>query len=160
MWIYVAYAVHPNMKSHTGGAISFGQGMMHCWSKKTKPKKSLTEAEKVRVSDHLTYNIHLVIFLEHQVYTILNNILFQWNQIAINMETNRSNSCAGNSRHIVVSYSFTKARIEGGEMVVEYCLTKPMIADFFTKALLGKAFNFQRYYHQVYYHCRNTIDSE
>ena len=83
-------------------------------------------------------------FLEHQGYPILNNIVFQDNQSAIKMERNGRNSCTGNSRHIAVRYFFTKDRIEKGKLVVEYCPTNLMIADFFTKALQGKVFKFFR----------------
>ena len=83
-------------------------------------------------------------FLEHQGYPILNNVVFQDNQSAIKMERNGRNSCTGNSRHIAVRYFFTKDRIEKGKLVVEYCPTDLMIADFFTKALQGKAFKFFR----------------
>ena len=103
------------MKSHTGGLIFFRRGMLHFQSgKKTLNTNISTEAEIVGVSDYLPYNIHLVIFLEHQVYPILNNIVFQDNQSAIDMETNGKNSCTGNSRHISVRYFFTKYRIEKG----------------------------------------------
>ena len=83
-------------------------------------------------------------FLEHKGYPILNNIVFQDNQGAIKMERNGRNSCTGNSRHIAVRYFFRKDGIEKGKLVVEYCTTNLMIADFFTKALQGKAFKFFR----------------
>ena len=28
-WVDYAYVVHPNMKSHTGGGMSFGYGIVH-----------------------------------------------------------------------------------------------------------------------------------
>ena len=64
------------------------------------------------VSDYLPYNIYLVMFLEHQGYPILNNIVFQDNQSAIKTEMNGRNSCAWNYRHIAVRYFFTKDRIK------------------------------------------------
>ena len=33
-WIYTSYAVHPDMKIHTGGVILFGRSMLHCRSGK------------------------------------------------------------------------------------------------------------------------------
>ena len=35
-WIDAAYAVHNNMKEHTGGAISIGYGIMHGKASKQK----------------------------------------------------------------------------------------------------------------------------
>ena len=114
-WIDAKYAVHPDMKIHIGGAILFGQGMLHCRPGKQKLNTNRsTEAEIVGVSDYLPYHINLVMFLEHQGYTILNNIVFQENQSSINMETNGRNPCKGNSRHIALRYFFTKDRIRKG----------------------------------------------
>jgi hypothetical protein len=35
-WVDASYAVHPDMKSHTGGAMSFGRGGISCKSTKQK----------------------------------------------------------------------------------------------------------------------------
>ena len=57
---------HPNMKSHTGGAISFGKSVVHTKSSKQKINtKSLTEAELVGVSEYLPYHIWIENFLSH-----------------------------------------------------------------------------------------------
>ena len=55
------------------------------------------------------------------------------------METNERNYCTGNSRHIPLRYFFTKDIIEKGKLLVEYCPTELMIANFFTKALQGRS---------------------
>ena len=34
IWIDAAYRVHNDMKSQTGGVMSFGHGMVHCRSNK------------------------------------------------------------------------------------------------------------------------------
>ena len=45
-WVDASFAVHPNMQSHTGGAMSMGYGMIHCRSIKQKLNtKSITESE-------------------------------------------------------------------------------------------------------------------
>jgi hypothetical protein len=50
-WIDASYAVHPDMKSHTGGAVSFGTGAALSKSSKQKLNtKSSTEAELVGAS--------------------------------------------------------------------------------------------------------------
>ena len=57
-WVDAAYAVHPNIRSHTGGSMSMGWGVLHARSSKQKLNtKSLTEAELVGVSEYLLYNI-------------------------------------------------------------------------------------------------------
>jgi hypothetical protein len=52
-WVDASYAVHPDMKSHTGGIMSFGTGGFMCMSMKQKLNtKSSTEAEVVSASDY------------------------------------------------------------------------------------------------------------
>ena len=140
-WIDAAYAVHHNMRSHTGGIMSFGWGAIHAKSSKQKLNtKSSTEAEVVGISEYIPYNIWLMNFLGSQGYPIKHNVVYQDNQSAIRMETNGRNSCTGNSRHIDVRYFFVKDRIDKKEMVVEYCPTHEMLADYYTKPLQGALF--------------------
>ena len=74
-------------------------------------------------------------------YTMLwyrKKLIYQDNQSAMRIEKNGCNSCTGNSRHIHIRYFFAKDRIDKGEMKVEYCPTHLMLADFFTKPLMGE----------------------
>ena len=67
LWVDAAYGVHPNMKSHTGGGILCGYGLVHCKSRKQKLNtKSSTESKVVGVSDYLPYNIWVCVFIEDQ----------------------------------------------------------------------------------------------
>ena len=53
-----SYAVHHDMKSHTGCLMSMGLGVTHCRFRNQKLNtKSSTEAEIVRTSDYFPYNI-------------------------------------------------------------------------------------------------------
>ena len=79
-----------------------------------------------------------MIFLHGQVYGIMNNIVYQDNQIAIRTESNGRNYCTGNSRHINIRYFFVKDRVDEGGVKIEYFLTQLMLADYFTKPLKGK----------------------
>jgi hypothetical protein len=57
-WVDASYAVHRDMKSHTGGVVSFGIGAVMSKSSKQKLNvKSSTEAELVGASDYLPYPI-------------------------------------------------------------------------------------------------------
>ena len=146
-WIDAAYAVHDNMQSHMGGAISMGYDIIAGKSAMEKLNvKSSTEAELVGMSEYLPYNIWLLMFLRAQGYGIVNNTVYQDNKSAILMEQNGRNSCTGNSRHINVRYFFVKDRIDKKELKVEYCPTHLMLADYFSKPLRGKLFREQREY--------------
>jgi hypothetical protein len=140
-WINAAFAVHPNMRSHTGGVMSLGWGALHTKSSKQKlTTKSSTEAEVVGLSEYIPYNIWLINFLGEQGYKIMHNIVYQDNKSAIKMEKNGRNSCTGNSRHINIRYFFVKDRVDKDEVKIEHCPTYRMLADFFTKPLQGKGF--------------------
>ena len=144
-WIDAAYGVHNNMRSQTGGAMSFGYGIVHGKSSKQKLNtKSSTESELVEVSEYLPYNIWLINFLKYQGYIIKNNVVYQDNQSAIRMEINGRNSCTGNSRHIDIRYFFVKDRVDKKEVKIVYCPTEQMLADFYTKPLNGSLFKFFR----------------
>ena len=140
-WVDAAFAVHPNMRSHTGGVMSMGKGIIHSKSAKQKLNtKSSTEAEIVGVSEYVPYTIWLTNFMKSQGYEFNNNNLYQDNQSAIRMETNGRNSCTGNSRHIDIRYFFVKDRVDKGELNIKYCPTHMMLADYFTKPLQGSLF--------------------
>ena len=140
-WIDAAYAVHEDMRSHTGCAMSFGYGIVHYLSTKQKLNtKSSTEAEVVGMSDYLPFNIWSRMFLEEQGYFLTKNVVYQDNQSAIKMETNGRNSCTGNSRHVHIRFFFTKDRLDKEEFSIEYFLTEQMLGDFYKKPLQGKPF--------------------
>ena len=146
-WIDAAYAVHDNMRSHMGGLISLGRGVLHAKSSMEKINtKSSTEAELVGLAEYLPYNIWFLHYMRAQGYMIRSNTIYQDNKSAILMERNGRNSCTGNSRHINVRYFWIKDKIDQGEVKVEYLPTHLMVADFFTKPLVGALFHKLREY--------------
>ncbi len=57
-WVDASYAVHPDMRSHTGEAISFGVGALNMMSRKQRLNTtSSTEAVVVGTSDYVLKNI-------------------------------------------------------------------------------------------------------
>jgi hypothetical protein len=93
-WVDASYAVHKDMKSHTGGVVSFGRGAIMSKSSKQKLNtKSSTEAELVGASDYLPYPIWAKKFLEAQGYFLKENVFFQDNQSTIRFEKNGRKSC-------------------------------------------------------------------
>ena len=140
-FIDVAYGVHMDMKSHTGGAMTFGQGVITSKSSKQKLNvKSSTEGEVVGMSDYVAFPIWFKYFLEEQGYKVEENIVYQDNQSAMKIEKNGIRSCGQKSRHINSRYFFIKDRVETNEIRIEYCQTEKMLADFFTKPLQGELF--------------------
>jgi hypothetical protein len=86
-WVDAAYALHNNMRSHTGGAMLMGRGLVYGRSSKQKLNtKSSTEAKLVGVSEYFPYNIWLVNFLKKQGYIIHQNELMQDNHNVIRLD--------------------------------------------------------------------------
>lgn len=140
-WIDASYAVHDNMRSHLGGIMSMGVGVMHAKSSMNKVNtKSTTEAELVSVAEYLPYNIWFMHFMNEQGYELKDNVIYQDNKSAILMEKNGRNSCTGNSRHINIRYFWIKDKVDSGEVRVDYTPTHLMLADYFTKPLMGTLF--------------------
>jgi hypothetical protein len=140
-WVDASYAVHPDMKSHTGGALSLGTGIIYGTSKSQKLNvKSSTEAEIVGTDDVMPQILWTLYFLEAQGYKIDDNILYQDNKSSILLETNGRGSSGKRTRHIDVRYFFIADRVKSGEIRIEHCPTGIMIADYFTKPLQGALF--------------------
>jgi hypothetical protein len=135
------YAVHNDMKSHTGRVVSFGRGaVMSKCSKQKINTKSSTEAELVGASDYLPYPIWGKKFLEAQGYVLEENVFYQDNQSAIRFQKNGRRLSGQNSRHIDIRYFFIKDRLGLENIKVQYCPTEQILADFFTKPLQGSLF--------------------
>ena len=144
-WIDASHAIHMNMRGNTGGCMSLGVGVVHAKASKQKlNSKSSTETEVIGVSEYVPYKIQLINFIESQGYHIKRKVLYQDNQSAMRMEKNGRNSCTGNSRHISIRFFFVKDRVDKKEFTIEYCPTKSMLADYFTKPLQGQLFRDMR----------------
>jgi hypothetical protein len=140
-WADASYAVHPNMRSHTGGALSMGGGVIYGTSTTQKlTSKSSTEAELIGASDVMPQVIWTRFFLEAQGYRVRENIVYQDNKSAILLEKHGRASSSKRTRHINIRYFFVKDRINNEEVTVEFCPTEHMLADYFTKPLQGSLF--------------------
>jgi hypothetical protein len=86
-WVDASYGVHPDMKCHTGDAMTLGRGAIYCTSTRQKINtKSSTEAKVVGVSDVLQQLLWTKYFLEAQGYGVSSSIVYQDNQRSILLE--------------------------------------------------------------------------
>ncbi len=70
-WVDASYAVHPDMRIHTGEFVSFGTGGLICKSSNQKLNtKNSTEAKVVGASDYLPNALWEQMFMEAQGYPI------------------------------------------------------------------------------------------
>ena len=139
-----AFAVHNDMKSHTGAVLTVGKGAVNTLSAKQKLNtRSSTEAELVAADDVTTAAIWTRNFLEHQGYSCETTV-YQDNTSAILLEKNGQESSSKRTRHINIRYYFIKDCIDKDILKVEYCPTDDMVGDFPSKPLQGSKFKKHR----------------
>ena len=145
-WIDASFAVHPNMRGHTGGGLSKGREFPVVTSTKKKLKtRSSTETYIVGVYDCMPSVCWTWYFLEIQDYNFTENIVYQGNQIAILLENNGKASGSNITKHINIQFLFSTYRINKKEVTVEWCTKNGMTEYFMTKPLQGNLFNKFRY---------------
>jgi hypothetical protein len=140
-WVDGSFAVHADMKSHTGATMSLGKGSPYSTSTRQKLNtKSSTEAELVAVDDTMPQALWTTYFLKAQGYDVGKTIVYQDNQSAMLLEKNGRRSSGKRTRHVNIRYFFVTDRVKAGEVDIQYCPTGEMRGDFFTKPLQGIAF--------------------
>jgi hypothetical protein len=140
-YVDASFAVHTNMRGHTGSGLTMGRGFPIVASTKQKLNtRSSTESELVGVDDMMPSILWTRYFLNAQGFNVKDNILFQDNKSTILLARNGKASSSRRTKHINVRYFFVTDRISKGELRVEWCPTKDMVADFMTKPLQGSTF--------------------
>ncbi len=135
------FAVHPDMKSHTGAVMTYGGGAAQSISRKQKLNtRSSTKAELVGADDTATMLLWTRLFMEAQGYNIENNILCQDNKSTILLVNNGKRSSSKRTRALDIRYFFLTDQVEKGNLKIEYCPTTEMWGDYMSKPLQGKLF--------------------
>jgi hypothetical protein len=146
MWyVDASFAVHPNMRSHTGGVFTMGRGFpINISTKQKLNTRSSTESELVAVDDMMPIVLWTRYFLMAQGYGVTENLLLQDNRSSMLLERNGKASSSKRTRHINIRYFFITDRVNMKEVEIEWCPTKEMVADFMTKPLQGSHFRRMR----------------
>ena len=140
-WVDASFAVHEDMKSHTGAMMSLGKGAVYSTSMKQKfMTRSSTEAKVVGVHDVMPQVLWTRHFLLAQGLEVKDNVIYQDNMSAMLLEQNGRASSTKRTCHMNICYFFVKDRCAAGELRVEYCPMKDMHGDFGTKPLQGTLF--------------------
>jgi len=140
-WVDASYAVHNDMRSHTGATMTLGKGSVISMSTKQKINtRSSTEAELVGVNDAIGMILWTRNFLIAQGYKVQDNVVFQDNQSAMLLANNGRMSSSKKTKHIQVRYFFITDNIRRKQARVEYCPTDDMVGDYFTKPRQGSGF--------------------
>ena len=110
-WVDVSYGIYSDCKIHTGGAMSWGWGILlsKC-QKQNLNTKSSTESEIVGVSNYLPNFIWARMFLGAQGFVIEKNMFFQDNQSSIKIKDNGKASSGQKTKHMGNRYFWIKDR--------------------------------------------------
>ena len=88
-WVDASFAVHPDMKSHTGGVMTLGKKATYATTTRQKINAtSSTEAETVAIHEVLPQILWTRYFLQAQRYGVEEAIIYQDNQSAILLAKN------------------------------------------------------------------------
>jgi hypothetical protein len=131
MWcVDASFAVHPNMRGHTGGGLTMGRGFPISVSTKQKLNtRSSTESKLVGVNDMMPIILWTRYFLLSQGYGVVENLLLQDNKSSILLERNRWALSRKRMRHINIQYLFILDWVNMKELSLHWSPTKEMVAD-------------------------------
>jgi len=139
-FIDASYGPHSDGKSHTGIIQTFGSAFLTARSVKQHiVTKSSAEAELVGLSDLAGDSIAMNELLEFLTLKQGPATIMQDNQATITMAT-KGKSTSNRSKHISIRYFWLTDRIAQGEVKLQHCPTKDMVADILTKPLQGEQF--------------------
>ena len=140
-WIDASYAVHDDMKGHTGATQSLGKGGIYSGSWKQRLVAcSSTESELIGVYDILPQVLWMKQFLEEQGWKDSATIIYQDNTSSILLERKGQCSSTKWTKHMNTSYFYVTEQVKKKAVHVTHCPTEEMVGDFFTKPLQGSLF--------------------
>ena len=146
-WIDASYAIHEDMKGHTGAALSLGKGAIYSGSwKQQLVSRSSTESELVGVYDVLPQVLWTKQFLEVQGRLDTTTVFYQDNTSSILLERNGRSSSTKRMKHMHICYFYVTEQVWNKVIHITHCPTEEMVADFFTKPLQGSLFIKMRNY--------------
>lgn len=133
-----SHHVHPDAKGQGGILLTMGKRAVYAKTFKLKlTTMSSTESELVVQTEAMTYIIWVRALLRDLGFECLSpTTLFQDNQSAIQM-TNAGRGSFKRTKHLVGRFTFCKELIDEGVVVLEWCQTGDMQADFLTKPKPG-----------------------
>jgi hypothetical protein len=106
-WVDASFAVHPNIRGHSGGGLSLGRGFPVVSSTKQKLNtRSSTETDIVGADDFMPAICWTRYFMKAQGDGVKDNVLFQDNKSSILLEKNGKASSSKRTKRINIRYFF------------------------------------------------------
>lgn len=154
--IDASFAVHIDMKSHTGSTLPLGLGSPISDSHQQKNNATSTTVSELNgIGDTMpmmewTSNFTKALVKEiPEINDPITQAIKSLGKITTVLQDNTSTkqlvefgcqSQGKNTRHIEIWYFYITEKIKDGHMQVFYCPMRAMVADYFTKALHGSLF--------------------
>ena len=146
VFVDASFAVHKNMRSHTGAIVTVGKNaVFYKCSKQKLNAKSSTEAELIALSDILPQAINTANFIQEQLDKRVIPKFHEDNKSTIAMIKN-GRPIAESTRHINIRYFMISDYLDQGLLDIDYIETENQTGDFYTKPLQGAAFCKHRNY--------------
>jgi hypothetical protein len=137
-----SFAIHKDMRSHTGAVLSLGQGALMSMSLKQKINtKSSIEAELVGVDDAMNFVGWIQLFVEQQIKLINTTdsvlkkigsdvVIQQDNSTSTTIQLENSGQASSTKRtwHINIRYFYVTSKIKEGSIRTIYHPTKQMVS--------------------------------
>jgi hypothetical protein len=139
-FIDASFATAKDRKSITGAVIMVGGAVIWCKSgKQSIVTKSSFEAELVALSDMSSMVLWVSMFMKDLGFILETPIVYQDNQSTIKV-AEAGPSTNPLTKHIDIRYMWLKEIIKAGSLRLQYTSTDDMVADGFTKPLVGEKF--------------------
>jgi hypothetical protein len=139
-YIDASYNCEPLGRSRTGTTMVVGDTVLAAWScKQNMVARSSTEAELIGLSDGLLHALWVNNLLSDIGFGTGTMKIYQDNKSTIHLVKEGRNSNQ-RTKHLDVRYFHAIDCVRRGEIDVEYISTTDMIADYFTKPLVGELF--------------------
>ena len=130
-WIDTSYAVHDDMKGHTGATLSLGKGRIYSGSWKQRlVARSSNESELIGVYDVLPQILWTKQFLEEQGWKDSATVVYQDNTSSILLERNGRSLSTKWTKHMNIRYFYVTEQVEKKAIHVTHCPTEEMVGDF------------------------------
>jgi hypothetical protein len=132
------FAIHKDMKSHTGAIMTLGSGTICSISMKQKDNtQSSTKAELVGFDDIISKILWSKLFIEAQGFEVKANIVYRDNTISMRLEENGKGSSGKHTHHFHIKFFYITNLINRNKIQIKYCPTEDMIVDYMTKSLVS-----------------------
>jgi hypothetical protein len=118
LWVDASFAVHPNLRGHSGGGLSMGHGFPIVSSAKHKlNSRSSTDSKIVGADDFMPAMCWTQCFMEAQGHKVQNNVLFQDdNKSSMLLEKNGKSLSSKRTKHVNIRCFFIADQIMKKEL--------------------------------------------